>query len=60
MTFPNNSFLNVTYELNTNNKLLFLDVFIDTNNNAFITSPYLQALILALSIIKVNTPNNIK
>ena len=28
-----NSVLNFTHELNKNNKISFLDVFIDTNNN---------------------------
>ena len=33
-TFQNNSVLNVTHELNKNNKISFLDVLIDTNNNS--------------------------
>ena len=32
-TFQKNSVLNFTHELNKNNKISFLDVFIDTNNN---------------------------
>ena len=32
-TFQNNSVLNFTHELNKNNKISFLDVLIDTNNN---------------------------
>ena len=40
-TFQNNSVLNFTHELNKNNKISFLDVFIDTNNNNnFTTSTY--------------------
>ena len=32
-TFQKNSVLNFTYKLNKNNKISFLDVLIDTNNN---------------------------
>ena len=32
-TFQKNSVLNFTHELNKNNKISFLDVLIDTNNN---------------------------
>ena len=32
-TFPKNSVLNYTHELNKNNKICFLDVLIDNNNN---------------------------
>ena len=40
-TFPKNSVLNFTHELNKNNKISFLDVLIDTNNNNnFTTSTY--------------------
>ena len=35
-----NSVLNFTHELNKNNKISFLDVLIDTNNNNFTTSTY--------------------
>ena len=34
------SVLNFTHELNKNNKISFLDVLIDTNNNNFTTSTY--------------------
>ena len=40
-TFQKNSFLNFTQEININNKIPFLGVLIDTNNNdRFITSTY--------------------
>ena len=40
-TFQNNSVLNFTHELNKNNKIFFLNVLIDTNNNInFTTSSY--------------------
>ena len=40
-TFQNNSILNITREININNKILFLGVLIDTNNiDWFITSTY--------------------
>ena len=39
-TFQKNSVLNFTHELNKSNKISFLDVFIDTNNNNFTTSTY--------------------
>ena len=40
-TFQKNSVLNFTHELNKNNKISFLDVLIDTNNNYnFTTSTY--------------------
>ena len=32
-TFQKNSVLNFTHELNKNNKISFLDILIDTNNN---------------------------
>ena len=32
-TFQNNSVLNFTHKLNKNNKISFLDVLIDSNNN---------------------------
>ena len=38
--FQSNSVLNFTYELNVDNKLPFLDVLVDTNNNEFHTSVY--------------------
>ena len=40
-TFQKKSVLNFTHELNKDNKISFLDVFIDTNNNNnFTTSTY--------------------
>ena len=40
-TFQKNSAFNFTHELNKNNKISFLDVLIDINNdNNFITSTY--------------------
>ena len=40
-TFQNNSVLNLTHEVNKNNKISFLDVLIDANNNNnFTTSTY--------------------
>ena len=39
-TFQKNSVFNYTDELNKNNKISFLDVLIDTNNNNFTTSTY--------------------
>ena len=39
-TFKKNSVLNFTHELNKNNKISFLDVLIDSNNNNFTTSTY--------------------
>ena len=38
--FQKNSVLNFTIELNKNNRIPFLDVLIDTNNNKFTTSTY--------------------
>ena len=38
--FEDNSVLNFTYELNVNNKLPFLDVFIDATQNQFKTKVY--------------------
>ena len=38
--FQNNSVLKFTYELNVNNKLPFLDVLVDTNNDKFYTTLY--------------------
>ena len=39
--FQKNSVLNFTHELNKNNKIFFLNVLIDTNNdNKFTTSTY--------------------
>ena len=38
--FQSNSALNFTYELNVNNKLPFLDILVDTNNNTFHTTVY--------------------
>ena len=44
-TFQKNSVLNFTHELNKNNKISFLDVLIDTNNNNnFTTSIYKKNL----------------
>ena len=64
-TFQNNSVLNFTQEININNKIPFLVVLIDTNNNDwFITSTYkkknLLILIPAPLISKVNAPSAIK
>ena len=41
-SFQKNSVLNLTHELNKNDKISFLDVLIDTNNNnnSFTTSTY--------------------
>ena len=48
-TFQNNSVLNLTHELNKNNKISFSDVLIDTNNkNNFTTSTYKKPLIITL------------
>ena len=52
-----------TPELNKNNRIFFLDVFIDTNNkNNFTTSAYKNQLILTPvpSTLKVNAPSDIK
>ena len=44
-TFPKNSVLNFTHELSKNNKISFLDVLIDiNNNNNFTTSTYKKTL----------------
>ena len=62
-TFQNNSVLNFTHELNKNNKISFLDVLIDTNNNNnFTTSTYKKTLVITPvpSTLKVNAPSNIK
>ena len=63
-TFQNNSVLNFTQEININNKIPFLGVLIDANNNdRFITSTYkknLLTLIPAPLISKVNAPSAIK
>ena len=54
-----NSVLNVTHELNKNNKIPFLDVFIDTNNNNFTTSTYKKPS-NNNSTLKVNALSDIK
>ena len=62
-TFQNNSVLNFTHELNKNNKISFLDVLIDTNNNDnFSTSTYKNPLVITPvpSTLKVNAPSDIK
>ena len=64
-TFQKNSVLNFTHELNKNNKISFLDVLIDTNNNIinnFTASTYKKSLIITPvpSTLKVNVPSNIK
>lgn len=38
--FQNNSVLKFTYELNTTNKIPFLEILMNTNNNKFTISPY--------------------
>ena len=64
-TFQNNSVLNFTHELNTNNKISFLDVLIDTNNinNNFTMSTYKKKPLImtpVLSTLKVNAYYDIK
>ena len=62
-TFQKNSVLNFTHELNKNNKISFLDVLIDTNNNNnFHTSTYKTPLVITPvpSTLKVNSPSDIK
>ena len=62
-TFQKNSVLNFTHELNKNNKISFLDVLIDTNNNNnFTTSTYKNPLVITPvpSTLKVNAPSDIK
>ena len=41
-TFQNNLVLKFKYELNTDNKIPFLDVLIDSNNDKITTSPYVK------------------
>ena len=58
-----NSVVNFIHELNKNNKISFLDVLIDTNNNNnFTTSTYKNPLIITPvpSTLKVNAPSDIK
>ena len=62
-TFQNNSVLNFTHELNKNNKISFLDVLIDANNNNnFTTSTYKNPLVITPvpSTLKVNAHSDIK
>ena len=62
-TFQNNSVLNFTHEINKNNKISFLDVLIDANNNNnFTTSTYKNPLVTTPvpSTLKVNAPSDIK
>ena len=63
-TFQKNSVLNFTHELNKINKISFLDVLIDTNNNNnnFTISTYKNTLKITPvpSTLKVNAPCDIK
>ena len=63
-TFQKNSVLNFTPELNKNNKISFLDVLIDTNNDNYNLTPstYKKPLITTPvpSTLKVNAPSDIK
>ena len=62
-TFPKNSVLNFTHELNKNNKISFLDVFIDTHNHKT-SLPLLKKTPLIItpvpSTLKVNASSDIK
>ena len=62
-TFPKNSVLIFTHELNKNNEISFLDVLIATNNNNNLTtSTYKTPLVITPvpSTLKVNAPSDIK
>ena len=57
------SVFNFTHELNKNNKISFLDVLIDINNNIFTTSSYKKKNINKIplpSTYKVMVPSDIK
>ena len=41
-TFQNNSVVNFTLEININNKILFLSILKDTNNNDRFITPYIK------------------
>lgn len=51
----------VQIELNNENKILFLDIFIDTNNNTFTTFPYKELTRINMCILnyKSECPNYI-
>ena len=63
-TFPKNSTLNFTHEVNKNNKISFLGILIDTNNNNnFTTFTYKKKPLIITpvpSTLKVNAPSDIK
>ena len=59
-TFPKNSLLSFTHELNKNNKISFSAVLIDINdNNNFTISTNLLITTPVLSTLKVNVSSDI-